>query len=75
MNKKTLASIKKGLSQRATIYKGSFAKYVRWENYAYWWDTAKLWVKKTAQKVVLELTVWVFEFAVWIVNLFGKKEK
>ena len=34
-------------------------------NLAYWWDTAKLWVKKTAQKVALELTVWVFEFAIW----------
>ena len=44
-------------------------------NPSYWWDTAKLWAKKTAQKVVLELTVWVFEFAVWVVNLFGKKEK
>ena len=42
-------------------------------NLAYWWDTAKLWAKKTAQKVVLELTVWVFEFAVWIVNLFAGK--
>ena len=45
-------------------------------NLTYWWDTAKLWGKKTAQKVVLELTVWVFEFAVWVVNLFpGKREK
>ena len=42
-------------------------------NLAYWWDTAKLWVKKTAQKVALELTVWVFEFAVWAVNLFPGK--
>ena len=42
-------------------------------NLAYWWDTAKLWVKQTAQKVVLELTVWVFEFAVWAVNLFPNK--
>lgn len=43
-------------------------------NLVYWRDTAKLWVKKTAQKVVLELTVWVFEFAVWVVNLFPSKK-
>jgi hypothetical protein len=28
-NKKALASVKKGLSQKATIYKGSFAKYAK----------------------------------------------
>jgi len=42
-------------------------------NLAYRWDTAKLWVKKTAQKIALELTVWVFEFVVWAVNLFPSK--
>ena len=44
-------------------------------NLFYRWDATKLWIKTMAQKVVLELTVWVFEFAVWVVNLFGKKEK
>jgi hypothetical protein len=41
----------------------------------YRWDATKLWVKAMAMKIVLELTVWVFEFAVWVVNLFGKKGK
>jgi hypothetical protein len=45
-------------------------------NLAYWWDAAKLWVKAMAMKVAVELTVWFYEFAVWVVNLFpSKKEK
>ena len=45
-------------------------------NLFYRWDATKLWIKVIAQKIVLELTVWVFEFAVWAVNLFpGKREK
>ena len=42
----------------------------------YRWDATKLWVKAMAMKIVLELTVWVFELAVWVVNLSpGKKGK